>query len=313
MSVSMNSVFSGGWKNIKENPIMFVPMALDYLIALVTLFFIRRFFIQLFSVDLDLLLLDYTELEAFLMGLTPEVIFPFILIVSVLLLISTLFSFYLQAGLIGMSYDAAKTGETKLSSLLSYGNKYFLRIVLASILRTFIVLLPLVIIYAILLVSLMLLATSLSGVALILILLTLLLFLLYLPYLIVVIIYTYFILHAIVIDDTPVIESFRKSKALFNKNKSDFIVFIVVIIAAYIVASIISMVFSLLTFLPVVGLVISYIVGFFIDFILSTFIIVWGTRMYLELTGNGCCYGCLDGENEAGWSNETYDKQNTEF
>ena len=288
MSVSMNSVFSGGWENIKKNPILFVPNALSYLITIVITFAIQWFFIRQFSIDFELLT-DYNELEAFLMNLTPEVIFPFILIVLLLLLFSSLLSYYLQAGLIGMSYDAAKTGKTKFSSLFSYGNKYFIRIFFASILLMFLLFLPLVIIYALLFISLILLATSLAVVAIILFLLTLLLFLLYFLYLIVVVIYTYFILYAIVIDDTPVIESFRKSKALFKENKSDVIVFIVIIIAIYIVVSIISVVFSLFMTLPVIGLVLSYIIGIFTSVVLATFVVVWGTQMYLALTENRYC------------------------
>jgi len=288
MSISMNSVFSGGWENIKENPILFVPNALVYLISLAITFVIQWFFIRQFSIDFELLT-DYNELEAFLMNLTPEVIFPFILIVLLLLLFSSLLSYYLQAGLIGMSHDAAKTGKTKVSSLFSYGNKYFIRIFFASILRMFLLFFPLAVIYAILFLSIILLATSLAVVAIILFLLTLLLFLLYFLYLIVVAIYTYFISYAIVIDDTPVIESFRKSKALFNQNKSDVIVFFGILIAIFIVLSIISFVFSLYMTLPVIGLVLSYILGIFTSVVLDTFVVVWGTQMYLALTGNGYC------------------------
>ena len=288
MSISMNSVFSGGWENIKKNPILFVPNALSYLITLVITFAIQWFFIRQFSIDFESFLTDPYELEAFLMNLTPEVIFPFILIVLLLLLFSSLLSYYLQAGLIGMSYDAAKTGKTKISSLFSYGNKYFIRIFFASILLMFLLFLPLVVIYSILIVSIVFLGTSM-GLGIVLLLLTLLLFLLYLPYLIVVIIYTYFILYAIVIDDTPVIESFRKSKALFKKNKSDVIVFIVIIIAVSIISSIILAIFSLLTSIPIVVLVLQYLIEIFINVVLATFIVVWGTQMYLALTGNGYC------------------------
>ena len=288
MSISMNSVFSGGWENIKENPILFVPNALVYLISLAITFVIQWFFIRQFSIDFELLT-DYNELEAFLMNLTPEVIFPFILIVLLLLLFSSLLSYYLQAGLIGMSHDAAKTGKTKVSSLFSYGNKYFIRIFFASILRMFLLFFPLAVIYAILFLSIILLATSLAVVAIILFLLTLLLFLLYFLYLIVVAIYTYFISYAIVIDDTPVIESFRKSKALFNQNKSDVIVFFGILIAIFIVLSIISFVFSLYMTLPVIGLVLSYIIRIFTSVVLATFVVVWGTQMYLALTENRYC------------------------
>ena len=320
MSVSMNSVFSGGWKNIKENPILFIPNILLFILSTVLLIAIGIVFIIVFPDGLDVLVNSYSEflvnadVDSLISSWSEFIVF-FFLAGSIYLFIYVLLTIYVQAGLIGMSQDVAKTGETKFSKMFFYGNKYFFRSFFASILVALIILIPVCLLYLILIVGLIFvisLSSSLAALFIILLFFLMLLFLLVMiAYLIIASLYLYFVLYAVVIDNLSVIASIRKSISLFKENKGDVIIFFLVIMAISIGVGMISSVFSYLGIIPVIG-VIFYILYLLITIITSTLlsamITVWETRMYLELTGNGC----LDGENEAGWSNETYEEQNTD-
>ena len=294
MSISMNSVFSGGWKNIKKNPILFVPSILHFIFTSILLFVIGIVFVIVFPDGLTVLINSYSEFIVnadidLLMNSWAEFIRFLLLAGAIYVFISVLLKFYFQAGLIGMSNDVSKTGETKLSKMFFYGNKSFLRYLFTSILISLIILIP-VFLYALLFGILFLLPSEFAILLFIILIVLMLPFLLiYLIYLIIVSLYLYFVLYAVVIDSLPVIASTRKSIALFKANKSDVIIFFLIIMAISMAVGMISSFFSYLGVIPVIGFIfylLYFLLSLFISIFLSAVITMWETRMYLMLTNN---------------------------
>ena len=308
MSINMGSLFSDGLEDIKKNPILLIPNILVS-IAYVILSFIIAIFIAL---------------AVGLIASISSIVGGVALIAAVIIIYGLIFAgfSYLQAGLTGMAFEAVKDGTTEFSSFFSYGNKYFLRILSAIILMAFIFGIPIGLIY----VLVILFAMASPTLGLILMLVSLLFVFIYV---IVLSLYLFFVTYAIVIDDTPVIESIRKSIALFNENKSDVLVFFVYLILIALVIFFVYFVLSLLSIIPLLGLIfilISFIVSLIISICLVPYLTVVETRLYLELTRKECCCSgdCLadgniedDSENEnesddADYGQETDDEKTSD-
>jgi len=317
MSVSMNSVFSGGWKNIKNNPILFVPNILSIVFSAVLYAAFLIGFIAIAAVfgvaGYNYFNYDYLFSTAGLENAGFGIVCLIFLTIFAIIVICSLVSSYVQAGLIGMSQDAAKTGFTKISSLFSYGNKYFLRVFAISILMAIVIFLPIVLICLIFILSIMFLSGLSVILGILLLGVVLIGFIAMFVYIIAVSIYFYFVSYAAVIDNTPVFASFRKSVRLINENKSDVIVFFLLIFAISIVIGIISSILSMISAITLLGSILYYLFYIFTGIFVSTFITVWGTRMYLTLTGNECFCGCLGDEAADCSENENCGKQNTDM
>ena len=301
MSISMNSVFSSGWKDIKKNPVLFVPTVLLFIFSMILLLAIGIVFFSVFPDGLNVLINSYSEFlvnEDFdlLMNSLSDFIWFFFLAIAIYVFFSVLLTVYVQAGLIGMSHDVSKTGETQLSKMFFYGNKYLFRSLFASILVSLIVLLPFFLFALLIIGGLIFLVLLSSGSALLYLLLLFVLILLlfffmiiYLIYVIIVSLYLYFVLYAVVIDNLSVIGSIRKSIALFKANIVDVIIFCLIIMVISITVGVIASLLSSLSAIPVVGIIFSLLylsLTILESFFLSVVIVVWGTRMYLALTEN---------------------------
>ena len=271
MSINISSMFSDGLEDIKKNPILVIPNLLVS-VASTILSFVFMFLIILFAA----LVSSISEI----VGIICLIAIVFVLYAVMFLVLS-----YLQAGLTGMSFEAVKNGTTELSSFFSYGNKYVLRVLAVTILIAFIAGIPIGLVYGL---SIFVMAVS-TTFGLILMLVSLLFVIIYA---IVLSIYFYFVVYAIVIDDTPVIESLRKSVAIFNENKSDVLYFFGYMILIGICVGFVYFVLTLLSMIPLLGLIFmlfNFIFIVLISVVLFPYVTVVGTRMYLALTRKECC------------------------
>jgi len=289
MSINISSLFSDGLEDSKKNPIIFVPNAVAS-IGLSIISTIMAVFLFIF-----IALISYTSSA---IGAICLMIAVIVFYVIILILCA-----YLIAGLTGMSFEAVKKGTTEISSFFSYGNKYVLRILASIILIGLIAGIPIGLVFG--LISILAVASPTIGI-----ILMLFSFLLICVYALVLFIYLYFVTYAIVIDDLPVIESIRKSIALFNANKSDVLTFLAYMLLVYLAIGFVFFILSLLSLIPLLGLIfslISFVLSFVVTICLTPYLTVVGTRMYLELTQEKCCCsgGCLTGEYTENSENET--------
>jgi len=301
MSINISSLFSDGLEDIKKNPILLIPTVAAGIV------------LSILSVIMMALLFLFVGLISY----ASEVLSVICLMIAVIVFYVVIFAAcaYLTAGLTGMSFEAVKKGTTEFSSFFSYGNKYILRVLTSIILIGLIVGIPIGLVFG--LVSILAVASPMLGI-----ILMLLSFLFIFVYMIALSIYLYFVTYAIVIDDLPVIESMRKSIALFNANKSDVLTFFACMILICIAIGFVSFVLSLFSLIPLLGLIfalINFVFGIAITICLTPYLTVVGTRMYLELAQEKCCCsgGCLTGgyteslENEIE-SNDVSSEQNAD-
>jgi len=315
MSVNIRSVFSDGWKDVKNNPILFVPNALFSISLIILLFSFIAVSTLIFFEDAVLTYPNNGIVLELLPNLIGEAFIVYLLTFLLVGLVLFLLSIYLQTGLIGMTYDAAKTGKTSLSKMFFYGNKYFLRFLSASFLVLLNLFLPAFILFLLIFAG-GLLSSSFSNAAdSSFFILFAIGFVFYLVYLFIASVYLYFVLHAIIIDDLSAIEGILKSISLFKQNKKDVFIFFLIMFAVFIMSLILTSAFNSLSSIPISNVTFnpgSFLWSVFKSVFLSTFVTVWATRMYLALTRNGCCYGCLDEENGAGCSDENCEEQNAD-
>ena len=305
MSISMNSIFSSGWEDIKKNPILFVPNILLFIFSTILLFAIGIVFFIFFSDSLDVLINSSSEFLVnsdfdLLMNSWSDFFWAFLPVGIIYVFIYILLTAYVQAGLIGMSYDVAKTGDTQFSRMFFYGNKYLFRSLFASILVSLIILLPLFLFALLFGIGFLLPSDVFLLLFIFLAVLMFPFFLFYLIYLIIFSLYLYFVLYAVVIDDLSAIAGIRKSIALFKANIGDVIIFWLIIMAISIAVGMIASLFSYLGIIPVIGFIFSilyFLLQIFISIFLTAIVTVWGTRMYLELTEKtDGCNDCINSD-----------------
>jgi hypothetical protein len=291
--------FTHGLKNMTKNPILFAPMFL-YLVANFVLSFVFTavlVIIILFAVG--------TESNGVLLGAVGISIFIYTLIYTVLIS-------YFSAGTIGMSKNIISTGQTKFNDMFTYGNKYTIRVIIATFISAILQLISIVfwipVVYACLTSGytiesffdlfinnfdeLMLFLTSLLLPALIGFLLTFI-------YLIIISVLFYFVKYAIIVDDIPVIASFKKSYVLVRQHFWKVIGFIIILcIIMIVVMSVLYGIYFLIALIsfsfvddPTMSLFFSMIQLIY-QFIMSLLLLclsvagfVWITRFYMVISG----------------------------
>jgi len=221
--------FTNGLKNMTKNPILFAPMFLYFVVNIVL-----SFIFTAVSVIIILLAVG-TESNGMLLGAVGISVLIYMLIYIVL-------TSYFSAGTIGMSKNVISTGKTKFSDMFTYGNKYTIRVIIATFISAILQLISIVfwipVAYACLnsgytlesffdllinnLDALMPFLTSLIFSALLGFLLTFI-------YLLIISVLFYFVKYAIVVDDIPVIASFKQSYVLVRQHLWKVIGFIIIL------------------------------------------------------------------------------------
>lgn len=273
--------FVKGLKQLKEHPILFVPGILYYVVA--------AFFVLLLN------FLIYSGLADNL-GLTFYSVLSVIFAASVLLASS-----FTTAGSIGMSKEVVVNGKTSYRDLFSYGKKYGLRLIFATV---FITLLRSVIAFfwtPVLRIfsnseytaeyvihalktdpSLLLpMIDALSAPVFFAVLASAV-------YLLLVSFMFYFVSYIIVIDGMKVFKSYRTSFKLLRRRPIRVSSFVFLVTAVEMLITFINVLVTAV--LSYFGLPLYF--GFFIylavSLFLSTAMYIWVTRFYLILTGKDC-------------------------
>ena len=236
MSVNIRSVFSDGWKDVKNNPVLFVPNALFSISLIILLFSFIAASTLIFFEDAVLTYPNNGIVLEFPPNSIEEAFIVYSLTFLLVGLVLFLLSIYLQTGLIGMTYDAAKTGKTSLSKMFFYGNKYFLRFLSASFLVLLILFIPAFILFLLIFAGGLLLSSFSNAADSSFIILFAIEVVFYLVYLFIASVYLYFVLHAIIIDDLSAIEGIRKSISLFKQNKKEVFIFFLIMFAVFIMS-----------------------------------------------------------------------------
>ena len=109
-------IFAKSLKHLKKHPILFVPNCIFY-----TAMYTMGVFFTALSVLIIYYGLGYTILT---------------LLSLIILVVSTLFSAFTTAGNIGMAKDVIESDDTDLYHFFSYGKRYTLKLVIASVLIT---------------------------------------------------------------------------------------------------------------------------------------------------------------------------------
>jgi len=289
--------FVNGIKNMYKNKVILLPFLLFTFVSIILSFIWT--FIPLMGIEIDPLVLN--------IGTAVSSIILFIL------------TAYVSAGMIGMSKEAISTGKTKFKDLFTYGNKYTIRFIFATIILLILQLVTIVfwspVIYLFMnsgyTIDLFLDLLMNNFDALVPFLKTLFvpaLFCLLLTsiYLIIIWVLFYFATYAIVIDDMPVIASFKKSYTMVRQHIWKVILFIIMVYA--ITAGIIIIAYSIFCFvlffvilftalstvasptLSTVGILIMLIIMLVMSIFLLVVLafvsvaeIVWTTRFYMSV------------------------------
>ena len=290
--------FINGTKNMTKNPVIFVPFLL--LIAFTVVFSI------IWNIVFYATMFDGTEIS--IMPTIADVIYYLVLIIP---------SVYISAGMIGMSKEAVSTGKTSFKDLFTYGNKYTIPLIFASIilslLQAVIVIFWLPVVYLFMnsgyTIDLFFELLVSDFDALIPFLKTLIIpaflgFLLTLIYLLIISILFYFVTYAIVVDDMPVIASFKKSYAMICRHFWKVLAFI---IALYIVTNgilgIVLVIFYVVIFFTTIFILISpalsilsllilllvTVILLIVAVLISVATFVWTTRFYMSVNDHELC------------------------
>ena len=290
--------FTKGFKNLYKNKILLLPFLI--FIVLYAVYMVVLTIIPLIETEINQLALDIG--------------------IGIGSIIFVIISLYVSAGMIGMSKEAVSTGKTKFKDLFTYGNKYTIRFIFATLilsilqLATIVFWLPVIFLfmnsgYTIDL-FLDLLANKFDALIPFfktLIIPALFCSLLTLIYSIAIWVLFYFVTYAIVIDDLSVIASFKKSYSTVRQHIWKVILFIIaiyaitigVIIVAYLIFCFIMLFTTLFLVilidisqtLAIVGLVLLLIIMvllliflLFVIAFISVAAIIWETRFYMSVT-----------------------------
>lgn len=294
--------FFNGLKNLKNNMILFVPFTVFMGLVLVLSLILGGL--------LGVFIIDAGDLIS---SLSTVVVLLFLFMAVIILL-----SCYVMAGTIGMAKEAIATGMTSFKDMFGYGKKYMVRITGSTILLSIIQLVSIVFwlpfyfayknagdamseivntlesdpnaLFSIIMLendpdALISIITSLFVPVMIGCLLTFI-------YLIITSIVFYFVSYAIVVDDMPVIASFKKSFALLKQYPGKVIIFIVLLyLLSSALLSIASSVFTFLSMFTLVNtslFIFLYFVGLLfmiaVSIAVSVATIVWETRFYMSVT-----------------------------
>ena len=291
--------FTNGLKNLHKNPVIFWPYILfTILVSIASLIWAGALVIFLFIPILEGGLIDWTSAA---------------ISSAAFLLFSMLLTAYVSAGTIGMTKNAISTGITKFGDCFTYGNKYFVRVFIASILVALLQLIALIFWTPMIYVfntsgytfSMFIEILFSTPEALISLLTSLAIwgiigFLLNLIYSIIISVLFYFVLYAIVIDNCGIVASFKKSYEMLRQNFWKVLIFIIAVYVIVVgITSIISSVSSILSvFSPISAgsLALSILISLlqlFVSLILAVVSIyltvatfVWETRFYMVVNGH---------------------------
>ncbi|WNY26910.1 hypothetical protein [Methanolapillus ohkumae] len=299
MTENVLETLSSGLSHFFKNPILCLSPIFSYLVAIIFVFVVAGGLFLFFGTAF------LTNPSPAMPSISTASIVSAIILFIVLLVLITFLSSYLSAGLIGMCKEVEVFGKTTFETLISYGNKFCVRVFGATILLSFFQLLSLIFIlpavYQLLntgITSQMLLdavnqASVGNSEALTQIILTalnssavlfVLGFFLMLAYLLIYSFFFYFPIYAIVIDDLSVMAGIKKSYVLFKAKAIDIAIFILLIffitIAFTWCSYFIAPIFSLAPFLKIIWTLISFIFDIFI----ITLTAIWSVRRYIILT-----------------------------
>ena len=294
---SIVDTFVNGIKNMYKNKIILLPFLLFTVISIV--FSLIWTAIPLMEIEIDPLVLNIGAA-----------------ISSVILFILTA---YVSVGMIGMSKEAISTGKTKFKDLFTYGNKFTIRFIFATIILLILQLVTIVfwlpVIYLFMnsgyTVDLFLDLLMNNFDALVPFLKTLFVPALFcllptLIYLFAIWVLFYFVTYAIVVDDLPVIASFKKSYAIARQHFWKVVLFIIMVYA--VTAGVIVITYTIFCFvllfvvlftaiftvasptLSTVGILIMLIIMLVMSIFLLVVLvfvsvaeIVWTTRFYMSV------------------------------
>ncbi len=273
--------FVKGLKQLKEHPVLFVPGILYYAVAAV-LVLVFNFLIYL--------------------DLTKNLGFTFYSVLSLLFAASVLLlSSFTTAGSIGMSKEVVVNGNANYSHLFSYGKKYGLRLVLATVfitlLRSIIAFFwtPVLRIFSdseytaeyvieALKTDPSLLLPMIEALS------TPVLFAVFASavYLLLVSFMFYFVSYIIVIDNMKVFKSYRTSFKLLRRRPIRVSSFVFLVTAVELLVIFINVLAAAV--LSYIGLPFSFsfLIYMALSLFLTTAMYIWVTRFYLILTGKDC-------------------------
>ena len=290
--------FTKGFKNLYKNKILLLPFLIFIILYAV------------YMVVLTIIPLIETEINQLALNIG----------VGLGSLIFVIFSLYVSAGMIGMSKEAVSTGKTKFKDLFTYGNKYTIRFIFATLILSILQLVTIVFWLPVIFlfmnsgytIDLFLDLLANNFDALIPFFKTLLIpalfcSLLTLIYSIAIWVLFYFVTYAIVVDDLSVIASFKKSYSTVRQHIWKVILFIIaiyaitigVIVVAYSIFCFIMLFMTLFLVilidisqtLAIVGLVLLLIIMvllliflLFVIAFISVAAIIWETRFYMAMT-----------------------------
>ncbi|MDV0444990.1 hypothetical protein MmiAt1_05420 [Methanimicrococcus sp. At1] len=288
MTESMNTLLSKGWNDFKANPVLLIP---SLLIMILTYAFLFAVFFAFFGDSLPLGMIFGSAVidPAFVETFDPSSIdfgrFFLIMIVSTIAFF--ILSVFLTAGLTGMAKEAVTTGSTKFADLISYGARYFFKMLILNILLMLIILAFSVvvgIICGVLIAVVALLFSSTAGILFSLLLLFILIFVI-MGLAIIFSMFIFFAQYALVLDNLGAVDSLKMSYNLFMNNKGDVFAFVLIMILMSVVVSmILQFVSAVLLFIPIFGLVLTAVLYVALMSIVSTLVTVWSVRKYYDLT-----------------------------
>jgi hypothetical protein len=290
--------FTNGFKNLYKNKILLLP------------FLVFTILYAVYAIVLTIIPLIETEINQLVLDVG----------VGIVSLIFVILSLYVSAGMIGMSKEAVSTGKTKFKDLFTYGNKYTIRFIFATLILSILQLVTIVFWLPVIFlfmnsgytIDLFLDLLANNFDALIPLFKTLLIpalfcSLLTLIYSIAIWVLFYFVTYAIVVDDLSVIASFKKSYSTVRQHIWKVILFIIsiyaitigVIIVAYSIFCFIMLFMMLFLVilidisqtLAIIGLIILLILMvllllflLFVIVFISVAAIIWETRFYMAMT-----------------------------
>ena len=275
--------FVNGVKNLTKNPVLFVPLILLVILAIII------------TVPAIIIATDIINLTAgFNMIIAAVCVIAFIL----LLLLGSFYS----AGQIGMIKEAIEKGKTNMSDFFSYGRKYAIRMFLSEIIL--LILNSLALLFWIPLYN----AYVKSGLTLNFIfdsfndfmlsgniepfMETISIFafslsiglLLTTIYFLILTVLFYFVSYAIVIDDLPVIAAFKKSLSLLKQYPGKVIIFIIAVNVLVMAILQIAEIFWTILIFNMVLFIIGAFPYLLVELFVSIAALVWTARFYMAIT-----------------------------
>lgn len=289
MTDSLSTILSKGWTDLKANPVLIIPgiltMIFVYLFVYAVFFALFGDLVPLSSVIgsnvVDPAYFESIAVESAIESNIGQFFAVFFIGLIVLLLIAV----FISAGLTGMGKEAVTTGSTKMGDFWSYGKKYFIKILLLSLIIGVIFVFVFFVVFVLALLFGLLIATSGSvGFALILYLFFMLAFTVIA---LLILLVTYFASYAIVLENYGVFDSLQKSYRLFADNKGDVFTFVLAMIVINLIVSLIIQAVALLFgYIPSIGFYLAVIFEIILMALMTSLVTVWAVRKYYDLVSD---------------------------